>query len=176
MTSTLKVDQIQNAAGGVPTAADLGLNVSGSYQQIVYTTSTTNLNISSTSIKYEIASVSITPKFSNSKLKVSLHTDFQQNSGNDAHIWLSRDDGAGIYNAITDGAWSTTPSNDQAMWQYFYWGGGSNAVKNAEQVFVVDAKTTSTITFKAWVGVVSGSVNIGGNNPRQQLIVEEIAG
>jgi hypothetical protein len=30
MTSIIKVDQIQTAAGGTPTAADLGLNVSGS--------------------------------------------------------------------------------------------------------------------------------------------------
>ena len=176
MTSIIKVDQIQTLAGTAPTAADLGINVSGAYQQIVYSTSNTNFNISSTSLKYEISSVTITPKFSNSKLKVSFHCDFQQNTGNDAHIWLSRDDGSGIYNAITDGAWSTTPSNDQAMWQYFYWGGNGNQVKNADQVFVVDAKTTNPITFKTWAGIVNGTVNIGSNNPRQQLIVEEIAG
>ena len=34
MTSIIKVDQIQNAAGGVPTAGDLGLNVSGSVLQV----------------------------------------------------------------------------------------------------------------------------------------------
>ncbi len=33
MTSIIKVDQIQNAAGETPTAADLGLNVSGSVLQ-----------------------------------------------------------------------------------------------------------------------------------------------
>jgi hypothetical protein len=34
MSSILKVDQIQTAAGGTPTAADLGLNVSGSVLQV----------------------------------------------------------------------------------------------------------------------------------------------
>ena len=33
MTSIIKVDQIQTAAGGVPTAGDLGLNVTGSVLQ-----------------------------------------------------------------------------------------------------------------------------------------------
>ena len=37
MTSIIKVDQIQTAAGGVPTAADVGLNVSGSVLQTVQT-------------------------------------------------------------------------------------------------------------------------------------------
>ena len=48
MTSIIKVDQIQTLAGAAPTAADLGINVSGAYQQIVYSTSNTNFNISST--------------------------------------------------------------------------------------------------------------------------------
>jgi len=35
MTGALKVDTIQNTSGGTPTAADLGLNVSGSVLQVV---------------------------------------------------------------------------------------------------------------------------------------------
>ena len=38
MTSILKVDTIQTAAGGTPTAADLGLNVSGSIVQTQHVT------------------------------------------------------------------------------------------------------------------------------------------
>ena len=44
MTSIIKVDQIQTAAGGVPTAADLGLNVSGSVVQTVTAQNSTNVN------------------------------------------------------------------------------------------------------------------------------------
>ena len=35
MTSIIKVDQIQTAAGSTPTAADLGVNISGSLLQVV---------------------------------------------------------------------------------------------------------------------------------------------
>ena len=34
MTSILKVSTIQNTAGGAPTAADLGLNITGSVLQV----------------------------------------------------------------------------------------------------------------------------------------------
>ena len=53
MTSIIKVDQIQTAAGGVPTAADLGLNVSGSVLQSVtteVTSSASNTTITTTSL------------------------------------------------------------------------------------------------------------------------------
>jgi len=174
MTSTIKVNTIQTAAGGVPRAEDLGIDISGTLVQIQYSTSQTNTSFTS-STKVQIASVSITPRFSTSLLKVTFHGDWQQNGGNDAHLWLSRDDGSGIYNAITDGSWNTTATNDAAMWQYFY-RSGINNVKNAEQVFVVQAKVTSQITFKAWGGSVDGGqLAIGANNRNQQLIVEEIA-
>lgn len=171
---TVKVGTLQTTAGATPRAEDLGIDISGTLVQMQYTTAQTNTSFTS-STKVEIVSVSITPRFSDSKLKVTFHGDWQQNSGNDAHLWLSRDDGSGIYNAITDGSWSTTASNDTAMWQYFY-RDGSNAVKDAEQVFVVDAKVTQQITFKAWGGSVGGGqLAIGANNRNQQLIVEEIA-
>lgn len=174
MTSTIKVDTIQTAAGGVPRAEDLGIDISGTLVQMQYSTAQTNVTSSSTT-KVEIVSVSITPRFSDSKIKVSYHGDFQQTAANDAHIWLSRDDGSGIYNALTDGSWSTTATNDQAMWQYWYIGSGGSMTKNAEKVFVVDAKVTQQITFKVWAGAVNGTYAIGNNNKNQQLIVEEIA-
>ncbi len=38
MTSIIKVDQIQTLAGTAPTAADLGINVTGSVLQVVQAT------------------------------------------------------------------------------------------------------------------------------------------
>lgn len=49
MTSTIKVDTIQNAAGGVPSAEDLGLNISGTVRQIKQSSSVGTIVISSTS-------------------------------------------------------------------------------------------------------------------------------
>ena len=175
MSSILKVDQIQNTAGNTPTAADLGLNVSGNTVQMQYTTRTSG-SVSTTTTKVEFMSVTITPKFSNSKLKVTVHCEIQQNAGNDAHFWLSRDDGSGIYNAVSNDAWNGTATNDQKMLQYFYVGGMSNAVHNADQVFVMDAKVNTPVTIKLWVGASSGTIAIGANQKYQQLIVEEIAG
>jgi len=175
MTSIIKVDQIQLANGNAPTAADLGLDISGNTIQMEYTTITAG-SVTTTTTKVEFMSVTITPKFSTSKLKVTVHCDIQQNAGNDAHFWLSRDDGSGIYNAISNDTWNGTATNDQKMLQYFYVGGMSNAVHNADQVFVMDAKVNTPVTIKLWVGAVTGTIAVGANQNYQQLIVEEIAG
>ena len=69
MTSILKVDTIQTAAGGTPTAADLGLNVSGSVLQVVnYKTNTQYTSTSSTFADMPNFSASITPKSASSTI------------------------------------------------------------------------------------------------------------
>jgi len=182
MASKIKVDQIQTGDGTGTIALQNQLSgmttasmPTGSLSQLQYTSGTTNLTATSTT-KVSLISVSITPQSASSKLKITLQADWQHASGNDAHIWLSRNDGSGIYNAITDGSWSTTAGNDQAMWQYYYKGSvTTNAVQSNVQVWVCDAKVSTAITFEVWLGVVgTGQVAIGPNNPRQQLIVEEI--
>ena len=75
MTSIIKVDQIQTAAGGVPTAADLGLNVSGSVVQIhtAYFTQTDSLAYSTaTRTLINLLQTSFTPKYATSKLIVEI--------------------------------------------------------------------------------------------------------
>ena len=72
MTSIIKVDQIQNAAGGTPTAADLGLNVSGAVLQVKQTVVT---NTFSSSIGGNFAEMTdfrttITPSSTSSKILV----------------------------------------------------------------------------------------------------------
>lgn len=71
MTSILKVDTIQTAAGGTPTAADLGLNVSGSVLQVVSTLKTDWFTSSSTSfVDVTGYSATITPTSTSSKILV----------------------------------------------------------------------------------------------------------
>ena len=72
MTSIIKVDQIQNAAGGVPTAADLGLNVSGTVLQAASVQYQSNIATSSTAWTATGLSISYTPLYANSKLIVSV--------------------------------------------------------------------------------------------------------
>ena len=161
-----------SASANIPASK---LSGTGKVLQMQYTSQISNTTTTSTT-KVKIISVTITPQYSTSKLKLTLHADSQQNSGNDAHIWLGRDDGSGLYNAIDDSTWASTATNDQKMWQYYYIGAVGNAVRDNSQTWVCDAKVASAITFEVWIGVVgSGSLSIGPNNPRQQLIVEEIA-
>ena len=81
MTSIIKVDQIQNAAGGTPTAGDLGLNTTGSVLQVVQyfdkgsqLASKSNLLTSTSSTLADVMSKSITTQQANSKILMQLHT------------------------------------------------------------------------------------------------------
>ena len=70
MTSILKVDTIQTTAGGAPTAADLGINVSGSLLQVVEYHSRFPFTINGAAIK--LFDQSITTKQANSKIMILL--------------------------------------------------------------------------------------------------------
>jgi hypothetical protein len=72
MTSILKVNQIQNTAGGVPTAADLGLNVAGSVIQAVNVTA--NAVTISAASPTTIVTTNITTQ-ANSKLYIAFSSD-----------------------------------------------------------------------------------------------------
>ena len=47
MTSIIKVDTLQKANGATPTAADLGINVTGTVLQVVEGSSSTNTQMNS---------------------------------------------------------------------------------------------------------------------------------
>ena len=60
MTSIIKVDQIQTAAGAAPTAAGLGLNVTGSVLQVVTGSFGSEVSLTGTNI-YLGVQASFTP-------------------------------------------------------------------------------------------------------------------
>lgn len=70
MTSVIKVDQIQNVAGGTPTAADLGLNVSGSVLQVKQVTGTNSVTSTSGDWTSVAGTCSITPSSASSKILI----------------------------------------------------------------------------------------------------------
>ena len=87
MTSIIKVDQIQNAAGGVPTAADLGLNVSGTVLQVV--TETSNATASGINAFVDgVVTASITPKQANSKILciLTMNNNYINTAGSDIMV------------------------------------------------------------------------------------------
>lgn len=67
MTGILKVDTIQKNDGSVPTAADLGLNVTGAVLQVVQTSSNPVFTFSSTTWS-SWGTLSITPSSTSSKI------------------------------------------------------------------------------------------------------------
>ncbi len=71
MTSIIKVDTLQKANGGTPTAADLGINTTGTVLQVVHNHSTVYVTNNSSSYSTELATV-ITPKSSTSTLLVQV--------------------------------------------------------------------------------------------------------
>lgn len=73
MASIIKVDQIQTAAGGTPTAADLGINTSGNVLQVQTGTTSTVFSTSSTSFVATNMSVVITPKYATSKILITVN-------------------------------------------------------------------------------------------------------
>ena len=86
MASIIKVDQIQTAAGGTPTAADLGLNTTGTVLQVVSNrpTSIQSLNTSSTSYTdIPGMAVTITPTSTSSSIFIIF----------DMHIYVAESPG-----------------------------------------------------------------------------------
>lgn len=93
MTSILKVDTLQTAAGGVPTAADLGINTTGSVLQVVSDTVTAPSTISpgTTFTAYPNLAATITPTSTSSKIYVSAYCTWAGNSVNqDIMIRMAR--------------------------------------------------------------------------------------
>jgi len=70
MSSIIKVDQIQLANGSTPTAADLGINITGNIIQTVVKISSTVVTQTSAAITGFGLSQSFTPKFASSKILI----------------------------------------------------------------------------------------------------------
>ena len=91
MTSIIKVDQIQNAAGGTPTAGDLGLNVSGSVLQVKYFDNDTAISLSTALTWTDVITVSFAPLYATSKVLLIAKTSIAGPSGNyDTSMRLTR--------------------------------------------------------------------------------------
>ena len=72
MTSIIKVDTLQKANGATPTAADLGINTTGTLINYSSTQSKNNISTTSTSWSSTGLSLTYTPLYSNSKLVITL--------------------------------------------------------------------------------------------------------
>ena len=163
MTSIIKVDQIQNVAGGTPTAADIGLNVSGSVLQIQNTSTLLSGTISSTT-PVDLLSISFTPKFDNSSLYIVVTHRWQESVNiTNAGIAIVHDG----TNLLYIDAYNT------------YTGTGNIINTNTYQGFVASTGSTSArdIKFQHWCHSSGGSLYANPNvtGAGTQMTIMEIA-
>jgi len=141
MSSIIKVDTIQTAAGGTPTAADLGINTTGSVLQVVQDTQTTQVVVSATSFIASPLSATITPSATSSKILavVSYHGGPVNSSAADANATfaLSRDAGSTYlaFNGIRG---------------YDYGGSGTIVFTTNTMVYLDSPSSTSSLTYTVY--------------------------
>lgn len=92
MTSIIKVDTLQTAAGGVPTAADLGINTSGTLNNIYHKRTSVETSTSSTS-PVAAVSFSVPMDTGNFNYLIQFHTPIKKgstvNDGTNLYIQLN---------------------------------------------------------------------------------------
>ena len=165
MSSIIKVDQIQTAAGGTPTAADLGLNTTGSvlqgvhYQHGTGGVTYTNTSYSSTGIK-----ATITPTSTTSKILIicSMRLDVINN-------------GSRVFGTIyKNGSAFTSPGDLSDI----YNGGGRIMMTETFQ-YQDSPNSTAALEYEIYVKTYSGTANFyigSGNHPGGVITLLEIAG
>jgi len=169
MTSILKVNQIQNTAGGAPTAADLGLNVAGSVLQVVQSVLSTQTTIQTTSLLDTGMTATITPTSSSSKILVlcSIQSTIQGANGS----W------AGWYELLRG---STSIAGTARQWTQDNNTSGNQADGTTMKIDFLDSpSTTSATTYKVqgYVGNASYPMQVNnGNIGESTITLMEIAG
>jgi hypothetical protein len=164
MTSIIKVDQIQTVAGGAPTVADLGVNITstsmptGSVLQIVSSIFTDANDFSTTSTSYidTQLSVAITPKFANSKILVEMVMNTQSPNAARGESKIMR--GSVL---LAPYSW-IGPNASHVIW-------GVNA-----GTWLDSPNTTSAITYKVQSKALSGTYYYHSGGLISSLVLTEI--
>lgn len=165
MASIIKVDTIQTAAGGTPTAADLGINTTGTVLQVVQTSvETANLlATSSTSFVDTTLGVNITPSSTSSKILIAVNSGMVDTRG------------AGRQIALTIYRDSTNLGNSSRGMMMGY-GDGIRAQMPISVSYLDSPSTTSQIEYSLYAKTFSGEVEVNRDSCRISIIAMEIAG
>lgn len=143
MTSIIKVDTIQTAAGGTPTASSLGIGGTGKIGQVVQTVKTDTASFTSqTFTDVSGMSVNITPSLSSSKILIMVDYQMGNNADSGHSIRLVRDS-TPIY--IADAASNrirASSINTSVDVQGIY------GMSNLHKTFLDSPSSTSQITYK----------------------------
>ncbi len=163
--SEIRVDAIKTRAGAVPTANDVGLNIIGTVVQVQTTASILFSQTSSTTLT-DLLSLSFTPKFSDSLLKIDVCFRYQENQNNDNVKYRLIHDTATIY-----GIDNYSDYHDAAT---------NSITSKAFHCFVSSTGSTSARTIKFQLAGRSGganaNINVNGDSSTEtRMTVMEIA-
>ena len=188
MTSILKVNQIQTTAGGVPTAADLGLNVTGSVLQVAQDVLSTQIASNTGSTPTDIGlQVQLTPTSSSSKFLVRGNVFMSGDYTYMSHaLILQRSIGGGSFSDVGIG------TSGGLGYGVTAWYTLNNATTNSSDGFQLTFEyldtpsTTSSVDYRILGRAYSGNMFINRNDrnnhatfdlyPISTITVSEIAG
>ena len=170
MASIIKVDTIQTAAGGTPTAADLGLNTTGSVLQVVQGEHSAEQDTTSTSFVSTGLTATITPSSTSSKIYIQVALAC---SG----PYESAGGGATAIYRIWDG---TSALIQTAHRVNDYGNSGMFSFTNHAINYLHSPSTTSAITYRVDHKFVDGEAsrvfNDSGGGSKGTITLIEIAG
>ena len=169
MASIIKVDTIQTAAGGTPTAADLGLNTSGTVLQVVQHTDDTEYSVNSSSYAQGPQTGNITLSSASNKVLVTIKCVMQASRG--STIVGGR---ATIYRGSVA---SGTRVHSGTEPQYYAQDAGTE-VYHFVQLQYLDSPNSTSVSYSLGFNrhPSSGIARIKGNFHTTTIIVQEIAG
>ena len=171
MSSIIKVDTIQTAAGGTPTAADLGLNTTGSVLQVVNSTiggSGTEVNTTSNSFSSTGHSASITPSSASSKILILTNGTIYNSTAGFCVLTMYRSIGGGANIEVTTG---------QAYGYSFTYGGSSDHASPSSCAHLDSPATTSECVYTVYFRNHGGGTSYYNlNGSRSNITLLEIAG
>ena len=159
MTSIIKVDQIQTASGGTPTAADLGINTTGNVIQVVSANYSTVIVSDNNTWVDTGLSCAITPKFSNSKIMILIDQNGRVESS-----WMAY--------RILRGATAIKSA------QYYLFDNNSTNNSSISFNFLDSPNTTSEVTYKTQFmrSQGGGDIKVNDNSAPATILLLEIAG
>ena len=158
MSSELRVDKII-PTGGIPTGGGGGII------QIVQGSTTTRTATSSSTYQASTLSCTITPKFSTSKIYITLGGDANSNgSAHDMLLTYYRDIGGGGYSNIAPNGPSDSNGATQNYGLCNVYGAASRIHVPMAMPFLDSPNTTSSVTYKVYIRSTNGTVEYPVNN------------
>ena len=172
MTSIIKVDTLQKANGGTPTAADLGINTAGTVLQVVKSPVSDTQITTSSATHNEISTgfrVAITPKSTSSTIIWMMCAHFITGTSSKGSFEIRRSINGSAYSSIQLGNGDEAFRNRATGWA---------DPKQSTVMYYDEPNTTSQVIYTPyfWMQSGSGYFQLNDNGIGSFCMALEIAG